>query len=221
MSEFDARAHEWDNNPVHWERSEAIAKNLLEMIPVGSNMKAMEYGAGTGILSFILSQNFSEITLMDNSSTMVNVMHEKVKKSQLNNMKPLFFDLEHSNYNNGKFDCIFSQMLLHHVTDPVLVLDKFYHILNPGGYLAVSDLYPEDGSFHNPDAKVHYGFDPNKLTEILKNNGFSNIEYKTCYNIKRDSGKEYPIFLLVAKKVFFKSGDTIGKDDLLIEIENI
>jgi len=117
MNEFDAKAREWDNNPAFWERAEVVAKNLLEMIPVKPTMKAMEYGAGTGILSFMLSGNFSEITLMDNSSEMVNVMNEKLKTSRVANFKPLFFDLEHTEYKNGKFDCIYSLMVLHHVAN--------------------------------------------------------------------------------------------------------
>ncbi len=28
------------------------------------------------------------------------------------------------------------------------ILEKFHDLLNPSGYLAIADLYPEDGSFH-------------------------------------------------------------------------
>lgn len=200
MSEFDNKAREWDNNPVHWERSEAIARAFLKMVPVTPDMKALEYGAGTGILSFLLSEKFVGITLMDNSKEMVQVMHEKVVKANLKHFKPLFFNLEHSDYPAGNFDCVFSQMVLHHVTDTGRMLNKFYHILNSGGYLAIADLHPEDGSFHGPGAKVHHGFDPEKLTKDLSTIGFRNIVHETCFGIKRDSGKIFPVFLLVAQK---------------------
>lgn len=200
MSEFDAKAREWDNNPVHWERSEAIARNLLEMVPVTPNMKALEYGAGTGILSFLLSDKFAEITLMDNSREMVRVMHEKIIKAKLAHFKPLFFDLEHSDYYVHKFDCVFSQMVLHHIKDTGQMLNKLYHILNPGGYLAIADLWPEDGLFHGSGANVHPGFDPEELAKYLNTIGFRNTIHKTCFEIKRDSGKMFPVFLLVAQK---------------------
>lgn len=200
MSEFDARARDWDNSPIHWERSEAIVKNLLKMIPINPNMKALEYGAGTGILSFILSESFSEIMLMDNSKEMVHVMHEKVINSKVKNLKPLLFDLEHSEYYARKFDCVFTQMVLHHVNDVEAIINKFYTLLNQGGYLAIADLYTEDGSFHDHNAQVHLGFDPDNLTDILKNAGFRDIEYRTCFEVKRDSGKTFPVFLIVAKK---------------------
>jgi hypothetical protein len=66
--------------------------------------------------------------------------------------------------------------------------------------LAIADLYTEDGSFHGPDVNVHLGFDPVKLTEIFRNAGFKNIEYQKCFEVKRDSGVKYPVFLLVGQK---------------------
>lgn len=200
MSEFDNRARDWDNNPMHWERSEAIAKTFLKMVPVNPHMKALEYGAGTGILSFLLSESFAEITLMDNSKEMVQVMHEKVLNTKLKHLKPLLFDMEHSDYHAHKFDCVFSQMVLHHVSDIEQILNTFSQLLNPKGYLAIADLYTEDGSFHGPDANVHLGFDTEKLKEILNTVGFTEITYETCFVVKREPEKNFPVFLLVGCK---------------------
>jgi len=41
---------------------------------------------------------------------------------------------------------------------------------------------------------------PEKLKEIFSNNGFKHIEYQTCFEVKRESGVKYPVFLLVAQK---------------------
>jgi tRNA (cmo5U34)-methyltransferase len=130
---------------------------------------------------------------------MINVCIEKAEYHKTGHIVPLWFDLEHKNY-DGKFDLIYNQMVLHHVIDYKTVISTFFSLLNPGGYLAIADLYPEDGSFHGVGAKVHLGFDPEKLTEILKKAGFGSIEYKTCFEVKRDTGIKYPVFLLVAKK---------------------
>ena len=167
MSSFDARAREWDKDKMHMERSVAIAAELQKMIPLNHSMKALEYGAGTGILSFLLKDKFSEITLMDSSQEMIKVCEEKVEYHNAKHIKPIWYDLEHKDYAE-KFDVIYNQMVLHHVNDVEHILNKFYSLLNPGGYLAIADLYTEDGSFHGPDVKVHWGFDPEKLMEILK-----------------------------------------------------
>ncbi len=200
MSSFDARAREWDKDKMHMERSLAIAAELEKMVPLAHSFKALEYGAGTGILSFLLKDKFAEITLMDSSQGMIDVCHEKVEYFKTNHIKPVWHDLEHNDYPE-KFDIIYNQMVLHHVINVDSILQKFYYILNTGGYLAIADLYPEDGSFHGKENKdVHLGFDPKTLEKILKTVGFKNVEHKKCFEVKRQSGEKFPVFLLVAKK---------------------
>ncbi len=199
MSSFDSRAREWDKDKIHIDRSVAVAAELEKMIPLQFSMKALEYGAGTGLLSFLLKDKLSSITLMDNSQEMINVCNEKVAFYEASHIKPLCFDLEHNDYPE-KFDIIYNQMVLHHVNDVEVILHKFYVMLNSGGYLAIADLYPEDGSFHGLDVIVHLGFDPNILTKSLEKIGFKSIEFKTCFEIKREPNKNFPVFLLVAKK---------------------
>ena len=145
INEFDIKAAEWDHNPIHWDRSVAITNQIKKLIPLRNKMIALEYGAGTGIASFLLKDYLKEITLMDSSSEMVRVMNEKIKTTKVKNLKTLNFDLEHADYKRGKFDLIFTQMVLHHVIDIEKIIKKFYTLLNPGGYLAIADLYPEDG----------------------------------------------------------------------------
>jgi 2-polyprenyl-3-methyl-5-hydroxy-6-metoxy-1,4-benzoquinol methylase len=199
MNEFDDRAREWDNNPVHINRSIAIAAELKKMIPAGRKMKALEYGAGTGLLSFNLKDLFSDIVLMDNSQEMVNVCREKIEYYQTNHIKSVWFDLENNDFDE-KFDIIYCQMVLHHVVNVDKILNTFYSMLNPLGILAIADLYTEDGSFHGPEVNVHHGFDPEALSKSLQKKGFNEPGVKTCYVVTRPNGIDYPIFLLTAVK---------------------
>ena len=203
MSEFDAKARDWDKNQGYIIRSEAVAQAMLRMIPVRSEMKALEYGSGTALLSFALRDHFSEITLMDNSREMTAVAEEKIASSHIRHMKPLFFDLEHQDF-DGKFDIIYSQMVMQHVSDIDAMFGKFYKLITPGGYLAVADLYTEDGSFHGGSFHGHTGFDPAELGHRLQTAGFDDIEHEPCFVIKKTEadGKttEYPVFLLKARR---------------------
>lgn len=199
MNNFDARARDWDKDKVHMDRAIAIAEALEKMVPLNNSMKALEYGAGTGILSFLLKDKFAEIVLMDNSNEMIKVCEEKVDFYKTKHIKPVCIDLEKTDYDQ-KFDIIYNQMVLHHIEDTDAIFKKFYSLLNPGGCLVIADLFTEDGSFHESGTKVHWGFDPNVLSNKLLALNFSNIRFTTCYVMKRDSGKEYPIFLLAAQK---------------------
>ena len=204
MSEFDKKAAEWDKNPMHWDRSEAIANEIKALLPLNKKMRALEYGAGTGITSFLLKDLLKEITLMDNSTEMVKVMKDKINASRVKNMSALNFDLENTDYNSGTFDLIFTQMVLHHVVNINNIIERFYSLLNKGGYLAIADLYSEDGSFHGDGFDGHLGFDIGNLTATLRKNNFNTISHKECFIIDRKisdtESRQFPVFLLIAKK---------------------
>jgi tRNA (cmo5U34)-methyltransferase len=204
MNDFDLKATEWDKNPMHWNRSEAIAKEIINLIPLKKKMTALEYGAGTGITSFILKDYLKEIILMDNSSEMVRVMNEKIESYKVKNLKTLNFNLETEEYKGRRFDLIFTQMVLHHVIDIERIIDRFFQLLNPNGYLAIADLYEEDGSFHGDGFTGHRGFSINFLSDILRNSHFQHISHKTCFVIDRKISetelKQFEVFIMVAKR---------------------
>ena len=203
MNEFDIKAIEWDKNQMHWDRSEAIAREMLNVIPLKKTFSAMEYGAGTGILSLILKDYLKEILLLDNSAEMIKQSEEKIKVSKSKNLRAKFFDLEHSDLEGEKFDLIFTQMVLHHVADIGSIFKRFRKLLSPGGYIAIADLYEEDGSFHGDGFTGHKGFDPGKLSLLLSENGFENITHKKCFVINRqiqdNKTKEFNVFLLTGR----------------------
>lgn len=203
MSEFDSRAKDWDKEMRHVERSRAIASELLKAVPLNGDMKALEFGAGTGLLSFILKDSFAGITMMDNSTEMVKVAQGKIAAEKAHHMNAVCLDLEKENY-SGEFDIIYTQMVLHHVVNIEIIFEKFYSLLKNGGYLAIADLYSEDGSFHGADFRGHRGFDMKNLSSLLNKHGFGSISHRQCYNLKKNiaSGelREYPIFLMVACK---------------------
>jgi tRNA (cmo5U34)-methyltransferase len=204
MNEFDIKAAEWDKNPMHWDRSVVITDQIKKFIPLKKQMVALEYGAGTGIASFLLKDHLKEITLMDSSSEMVRVMNEKIKITKVKNLKTVNFDLEHADFTEGKFDLIFTQMVLHHVTDIENIIRKFYDLLNPGGYIAIADLYPEDGSFHGKEFIGHKGFEIGILSNWIRKTGFMNISYRKCFVINKKTSetktKQFDVFLLIAKR---------------------
>jgi tRNA (cmo5U34)-methyltransferase len=141
---------------------------------------------------------------MDNSSEMLKIINDKIKSAGVKNLNFLNFDLEKSDYTGSLFDIVFTQMVLHHVKDIENVLKKFHNLLNPGGYLAIADLYPEDGSFHGIDFTGHKGFDVDILSEQIRKEGFKNISHRQCFVINKkisDSGtKQFGVFLLIASR---------------------
>lgn len=202
MNEFDIKAAEWDKSRMHRERAEAIAAAIIREIPLNKNMTAMEFGAGTGLLSFMLSDSLGSITLIDSSEGMVKVLREKLPQTNAAAMKIVKADLEHEDYTDERFDLIYSLMVLHHVDDVGKILGKFSAMLNSGGHLAIADLYSEDGSFHGHGFTGHKGFDTGALAASLEKQGFIDVRHSNVYNIEKTTDnneiKHFGVFLMTA-----------------------
>ena len=94
MTNFDERARDWDSDPKKVERARAVAEAIRKALPLSANMTALEYGCGTGLLSFALQEDLGEITLADTSQGMLDVLSEKIAASGVTNMHPVRLDLD-------------------------------------------------------------------------------------------------------------------------------
>jgi len=205
MKHFDKQAKDWDNNPMKVERAAVFANEIIDFIKPNAIDTALEFGCGTGLLSYQLKDAFKTITLADNSVGMIQVLEDKIKNLSLTNFKPLLVDLLEENLDIGKFNVIYSLMTVHHILDLNKVAKIFHSLLKTDGYLCIADLVKEDGSFHinHPDFDGHNGFDKNELTELLINNGFTVEHYNISYVIHKELDskiKQFPLFLMICKK---------------------
>lgn len=205
MSEnFDEKAKTWDNDPGKIQRAQSVARSLLKAIPIKSSMTALEYGCGTGLLSFELLPHLKHITLIDSSNGMIEVLKEKILSRNISNMSPVKADLISMKNFNDQFDLIYTLMALHHISDTKTILKRFHSLLNENNYLVIIDLDKEDGSFHKNGTDVHHGFDRIALKKILTDIGFHPIHDEICFHMRKTiNGKEeiiFPIFLLACQK---------------------
>ena len=203
MNEFDAQAREWDADPMKVERAHRVADAILEQAGPLGGKRAMDYGCGTGLLGFALHPHLAHLTLADTSTGMLAVLGDKIAASGLANLTPLALDLTSGPAPEIRFDLIASLMTLHHIADTDDILRRFHGLLNPGGLLAISDLDPEDGSFHGPEVEVHRGFERPDLAARLQRAGFERIRFSTPYVINRATGTgltPFPLFLVLAQR---------------------
>lgn len=203
MHDFDTRAKQWDENPLHLQRTQAIALAMRERLPLSKSMRSLEVGCGTGLLSFELREELGPITLADTSAGMLEVLREKIIARGATSMEPRLLDLSVDKLPAESFDMVYLQMALHHIPDVEGILRTFYELLAPGGYLAVADLVVEDGSFHGHGFEGHHGFDPLALAQQVAAPGFLEVESETVYQLQREIDGQvqlFPIFLMTARK---------------------
>ena len=200
---FDQEAAGWDADPVKVERARTVAQAIRENVSLTTNSTALEYGCGTGLLSFALQPYLGQITLADNSSGMLAVLDKKIAASGIGNMTSMKADFSTDPLPQTKYQLIYSLMTLHHIPDTDKILEDFYTLLETPGCLCVADLEKEDGSFHGPDFFGHKGFDRQELSQKVLRAGFRKVTFKPVFQMPKIVGSSrnfFPIFLMIAEK---------------------
>jgi len=200
---FDSKARQWDENPVFRERAEKIANGIRAAMPLSRSMSALDYGSGSGLLSFPLKDELGHITLKDTSVGMLAVAEEKIAARGVANMSTRQTDLTAEPLPDERYDLIYSSMTLHHIPDTDAILKTFHDLLNPGGWLCIADLDKEDGSFHGIEVDVHHGFARKDLAEKVLRAGYGAPHFDTVFEIVKETAngtRPYPVFLMVARR---------------------
>ncbi|QLG86980.1 class I SAM-dependent methyltransferase [Chitinibacter bivalviorum] len=200
---FSQAAQSWDQDPMKLARADAVASAIAQAVPLQTQMAAMEFGCGTGLLSFALAKQLGSILLVDNSSGMLAVLEEKIAAQQIKHMQFAERDLTQEDLPERQFDLIYSMMTFHHIADTAQILSTLTGLLSQPGFLCIADLDAEDGSFHGADFDGHKGFDRDGLRKLAERAGLSNIRFETVFTIhkNKDMGQgEFPVFLMVAEK---------------------
>lgn len=200
---FDDCAKNWDTDR-RINRAKIISEEIANSIDINKKYSVMEFGCGTGLISFNLVEKFENITLIDSSKGMIDVVKEKIEKYEVDNMKPYAIDLFNEEIIE-KFDLIYTSMVLHHIQDISGLANKFYTLLNDSGQVIIVDLDKEDGSFHKnePGFNGHNGFEQEKLKNIFIAVGFRDVESTTFfYDEKKieDKNVKYSLFIMKAQK---------------------
>lgn len=195
---FEHKSKNWDMSSMRVQNAKEIATVILSNSEIKSSASVMDFGAGTGLLSYFIAPFVSKITAVDNSPSMLEEFSAKQSEFECET-EVLLLDLTRDNIET-KFDAIISSMTLHHVEDTKAIFSKFYSMLSSGGYIGLADLDSEDGSFHSDNEGVfHFGFDRDKLYEIASEVGFTDIRFETANEIKKPN-RTYTVFAMTAKK---------------------
>lgn len=198
MSHFDAKAKEWDKGQTRVDGTLAIARAIEKRHQFEMHMEIIDFGVGTGLLGFEIAPRVKKVYGIDTSKEML----EQVKRK---NRPECSIEVLHQdilqNPLTQEFDALISSMTLHHIEDLELFFQTIYKNIKSGGFIAIADLEREDGTFHSDNTGVfHFGFEAEKLMEVVQKTGFGEVVFETINTIEKPS-RSYDIFLLTAKKL--------------------
>lgn len=195
---FAHKAAAYDGDSKRVENVDNIANAIASKVALNSSMHIMDFGSGTGLLLERIASHVGKITAVDISSSMNEQLMRKKSKLPCE-LEVKQIDLEKQDVNDT-YDGIISSMTLHHIKDIERIFMKFYSYLSEGGFLAISDLDLEDGSFHEEDTGVHhFGFDRDVIIKAAEKANFCMVKVGDASVVSKPHG-DYSVFLLTAMK---------------------
>lgn len=196
---FAHRAADWDQ-PSKVEMTKKFVNALLTKIEPQSHWKALEVGAGTGLVGLQIIDKVEKLVFEDTSVAMLEVLKQKPKPEN----KVEIVHGEVFEYVDRDIDFVFSCMAFHHIPDIEKSLKHLYQITKPEAIIVVGDIRTEDGSFHSFEPIPHKGFDTEQLAAQFAVAGFKVLSTETYNVLKREKTpgvfSEFEQFMLIAKR---------------------
>ena len=196
---FDQAAPTWDLTERRVQLAHAVASAVASRVLLTKQLKVLDYGCGTGLVTLQLGPQVGSITGADTSPGMLETL---AGKANAMGISVCLFPLDAVGNGDlgGPYDLVVSSMTLHDVPDVPALFVRLMQHLKSGGWVALADLDEEDGSFHGDMAGVHHqGFHRNRVREWLEDAGFGRIQIETA-TVTRKEEKDYSVFLATGQK---------------------
>ncbi len=174
---FEQLANKYDTEE-RMELAKVIVDEVRPELRDSQSKSLLDYGSGTGLISLELSDLVDSILLVDSSEQMLEVAKAKISQKGITNSKVLYSDFTQEPP-ELKADIVLMSLVLLHIPDTKIILQRLFNVLNHGGKLIIVDFDKNDKIYH---PKVHNGFSHEDLKRILSEVGFKSSEIKTFYH---------------------------------------
>lgn len=200
MPTFDEKSVVWDADPLRRHLAQNIVAALRSAIPLQPDIRLLDVGCGTGLISLPLAKDVASVLGVDLSSGMVERFTAKALSAGLTTVRGEVRDLVATPLPAQSVDLVVSAMAFHHIPDTTAMLTSLFATLAPGAWIAIADLESEDGSFHD-EPVPHHGFDPALFAQLLLEIGYTAVHsQRVCCMERPKLGRSFPIFLVVGRK---------------------
>ena len=198
--DFDSAAATWDDNPHRRALARSVADAIVKAVPLRPDMRLMDYGCGTGLVTLALQPHVAHLVAADSSEGMLHTLGNKLQAAGITNVEPVRLDLERDDWQGLPFDVIVSSMTLHHIARVDLLVRKLAGMLVDGGYLAIADLDAGSEGFHADHTGVmHHGFGVAERQELFAQASLTEIRTIEAARVQRP-GAVFPVLLTVGKR---------------------
>ncbi len=175
---------------------------LINEFIIGQGLRILDVGCGTGFLSLELAREGHRVTGVDNSEEMVDIAVRTMKSdpysSERGSLEYKLADFTTLENPENDYDLLIISRTLHHIPQPMKVLDKARKLLREGGRLVCVEfaydqfdeqtatwLYQtektlEDAGLYKPESKYPSGL--HAATSQIIESWFEEYEKKEKFN---------------------------------------
>mgnify|MGYP006371613195 FL=1 len=124
MNRFDNVAHDWEAKTSRVQIAKSSVDNIKEIVDLKPDFKILDYGCGTGLIGFGLSNETNTVIGMDYSIGMVEKFNSKAKELGFTNISAIQHNINEQELPQNEFDLIAISMTLHHIKDTEMFIKK-------------------------------------------------------------------------------------------------
>jgi len=170
---FARYAHEYDDREKFWDSFEK--DRLKPYIQDSRGLDVLDAGAGTGRVSTRLYAAGANVTALDISPEMLELLKRKEP-----NIEGIEGDMENMPFEDETFDRVFSSLALVHLKKVEPFLDECYRVLKDGGILVLVNIhYRKPMLLKDNEGKYTiqcYNHFPRHVTEAAEKLAFGIVE---------------------------------------------
>jgi len=169
---FSSSAGRWDAVRAELFGDRAALSALLGLLD--HEITVGDLGCGTGTVTAALAPFVDKVIAVDDSRAMLDVARGRLAEHAHVEFRQ--GELETLPVRDGELDAALLVLVLHHVSDPALVLAQAARALVPGGRLVIVDMLPHDrDAYRHSMGHVWLGFAEDQVTAWLTDAGFDQV----------------------------------------------
>jgi len=175
---YSRYAWEYDEQEKYWDSFEK--EYLRPYFEMAKGKKVLDAGSGTGRIALKLKKEGAEVTALDISPEMLDILSNK--DSEIETVEG---EMEEMPFEDESFDMVFSSMAMVHLKKPDIFMDEAYRVLKDGGlFVLVNIHYRKPLILHDNQGKytiLCYNHFPRHIRECAESLAFG-IEEEIIVN---------------------------------------
>ena len=192
---FESVSNSWDEIRNKFIDAHQL-NNIISEIGSLENLKVLDLGSGTGFVSVHCEMEKASVISIDLNGAMLKAQRDLNKQLGISGIHLIQGDISALPLKKKQFNLVFLTLVLHHINDPVAMLNQVANVLRNDGRLILIDfVHHKNSAFADRMHDLWLGFDPVQIKKWCKTSG---LEEQTF--LKWHSPENVQVFCQIFKK---------------------